>query len=174
MAQTSLSVIQKCNYFGFLWMRWGGQWCNTKYFLLMSCGTLKMARPYNCRKKMPQDGQNYWRGFRILFHFAQYGGMMNWRQVSKKGSLVARFQSILNFGSLGCQKTICILELWVLMWIIGRTFWNCYQDLSHGRVLFCWKAFGFLTIRKLFMNMHPFIPLLMLTLKILSSFHIWV
>jgi hypothetical protein len=49
--------------------------------------------------------------------------------------------------------------------------WSCYQDLSHGRVLFCWKTFGLLVIEELIMSVHPFLPLLMLTLKILSSFH---
>jgi hypothetical protein len=66
---------------------------------------------------------------------------------------------------------IHILELWVLMWNIGRAFWSCYQDLSHGKVLFCWKAFGLLAIGELIMSVHPFLPLLMLTLKILSSLH---
>ncbi len=126
---------------------------------------------HNCGKKMPQDGQNFWRGFWILLHFVWYGGMMNWRQVGRTGSLVVGFWSILNFGSLVCQKTIYILELWVLRWNIGRTFWSCYQDLSHNKVLFCWKVFSLLTIKKLIMSAHPFVPLLMLTLKILSSLH---
>jgi hypothetical protein len=76
-----------------------------------------------------------------------------------KRLLVVRFWNILNFGSLGCQRTIRILELWVLMWNIGRTFWNYYQDLSHSRVLFHWKAFGLLTIKELIMNAHLFLSL---------------
>jgi hypothetical protein len=77
----------------------------------------------------------------------------------------------LSFGSLGCRRMIHILEWWVLMWNNGRPFWNYYQDLSHNIVLFYWKAFGLLAIGELIMNVHPFIPLLMLTLKILSSLH---
>ncbi len=38
---------------------------------------LKMARPYDCGRRMAQDGQNCWWGFQILFHFARYGEMMN-------------------------------------------------------------------------------------------------
>jgi hypothetical protein len=38
-------------------------------------------------------------------------------------------------------------------------------------ILFCWKAFGLLAIGELIMSTHPFILLLMLTLKILSSLH---
>jgi hypothetical protein len=45
------------------------------------------------------------------------------------------------------------------VWDTGRTFWNYYQDLSHGKVLFCWKAFGLLAIGELIMNAHPFLPL---------------
>jgi hypothetical protein len=67
---------------------------------------------------------------------------------------------------------IRILKLWVLMGNTRKTFWSYYQDLSHGRVMFYWKAFGVLTIGKLIMNVHPFVVLLMLTLKIMSSFHI--
>jgi hypothetical protein len=81
------------------------------------------------------------------------------------------FHPILSSGSLGCQRTIFILELWVLMWNTGRPFWSCYQELSHGKVLFSWKIFGLLAIRELIMNAHPYILLLTLTLKIMSSLH---
>jgi hypothetical protein len=97
--------------------------------------------------------------------------MMNWRHVKRKGLLVAGFWSRLNSRSLGCRKMIHILELWVFKWNIKRTFWSCYQDLSHGKILFYCKAFGLLAIKELIMITHPFLPLLMLTLKILSSFH---
>jgi hypothetical protein len=85
---------------------------------------------------------------------------------------VACFHPILSFGSLGCWRTICILELWVLVWNTKTPFWSCYQELSHGIVLFFWKAFGLLAIGELIMSAHPFVPLLMLTLKIMSSLHI--
>ncbi len=105
----------------------------------------------------------------IPFH--PNGEVMNWKEVKRKGSLVVRFWSILSFGSLRSWRLIHILELWVLMWNIGRTFWSCYQDLSHSRILFSWKAFGILGIGELIMITHPFLPLLMLTLKILPSLH---
>jgi hypothetical protein len=50
-------------------------------------------------------------------------------------------------------------------------FWSRYQELSHERVMFFWKAFDLLAIGELIMNAHPFILLLMLTLKMMSSFH---
>ncbi len=38
---------------------------------------LKMAQPYDCGKKMLQNGQNYRRGFQIIFPFTQYGELVN-------------------------------------------------------------------------------------------------
>jgi hypothetical protein len=58
------------------------------------------------------------------------------------------------------------------MWNTRKAFWNYHQDLSHGRVLFCRKAFGLRPIGELIMSVHPFLPLLTLTLKIVSSLHI--
>ncbi len=87
----------------------------------------------------------------------------------KERFISSRILKYIEFGSLGCWRTIRILELWVLMWNTKRTFWSYYQDLSHDNVLFCWKAFGLLVIGKLIMNAHPFVLLLMLTLKIMSS-----
>jgi hypothetical protein len=67
--------------------------------------------------------------------------------------------------------TIRILKLWVLMWNTGIFFWSCYQDLSHSRILFCWKVFSLLAIGDLIMNAHRFLRLLMLSFKILSPLH---
>jgi hypothetical protein len=128
-----------------------------KVIQLMLCGALRMAWPNDYGRRMALDGQNYGWGFRILFHFSWYREMMNWRHVKRKGSLVMK--SILSFVNLGCQRTIHILELGVLMWNTRRAFWSYYQDLSHVKVLFYWKAFGFLAIRKLIMNVHPFLLL---------------
>jgi len=98
-----------------------------------------------------------------LFLFAQYRELMNWGQVRRKGSLVMGFQSILNFGSLGCRRIICMLKLRVFMWNTLRAFWNCYQDLPHNKVMFYWKLFGLLAIEELIINMHPFVLLLILS-----------
>jgi hypothetical protein len=50
---------------------------NTKYLLLMLCGALKMAQPYDYKSRMTLDDQNCGQRFQILFHFVQYGEMMN-------------------------------------------------------------------------------------------------
>ncbi len=53
-------------------------------------------------------------------------------------------------------------------------YWeNIFEMLSRPipRVILCWKAFCNLAIGELIMSTHPFVPLLMLTLKIMSSLH---
>jgi hypothetical protein len=93
-------------------------------------------------------------------------------RVSEKEMFISsEISKYIEFWKLGLWRTICILKLWVRMWNTRRAFWSYYQNLSHGGVLFCWNVFGLLTIRGLIMSMHPFLPLLMLTLKILSSLH---
>ncbi len=123
------------------------------------------------KKKCCRMGKTILTRVRILLLFIQNGELKNWGHVKRKGSLVTRFRSILSSRSLGCQRIICMLALKVLMWNIARACWSCYQGLSHDKVMLCWKAFGLLAIGRLIMNVHPFVSLLMWTLKILSSFH---
>jgi len=56
-------------------------------------------------------------------------------------------------------------------------YWESILELlsrpSHGRVLFCWKAFGLLAIGELIMSVHPFLLLWMLTLRSCHPSILW-
>ncbi len=78
------------------------------------------------------------------------------------------FVEFRKLGMLKDDSYSWVMGLYVKYW---TPFWSRYQKLSHERVMFFWKAFGLLAIGELIMNAHPFILLLMLTLKIMSSFH---